>query len=264
MFAGREKSNKKSIFGSFFTNWFSVSIGVTVGHVICGDSAIFYSDDSKVVFGVFDGVSGEPGADRASESAACAMLSILKPLLVCDANQMKNALAEASRNIKEGYTTATVAFIRKDGTFTIGSIGDSPVYGHSDGDEFFRPLLPVARMVGDNDSILKFLYYRNIVTHVLGIEPVTNKEMQIAILTGKLNPADKIILATDGLSDNLFFGVNEGYVTDSFGCEDLTNIIGQEMSGSKILSKIKFFLHSNFPPSAISLEKIAVLPRIKT
>jgi serine/threonine protein phosphatase PrpC len=202
---------------------FECSIIVRKGHEECGDSAFVYCDEEKLIAGVFDGVSGEPGAAAASSDAAQAALAFLKKQKKPGEKAMKGAMMEAHASIKQGYTTATLLFLHSSGEFIIACVGDSLVYGiDAKGDVSSE--LPQGRSVGDDHSIMKYVYYRNLVTSVLGPSGVdTNMHAR----KGNLKKGEVMILATDGLSDNLYFKVKEGYVSDTAGTEDLKSLLGQ-------------------------------------
>ncbi|MEW6036162.1 MAG: protein phosphatase 2C domain-containing protein [Candidatus Micrarchaeota archaeon] len=213
--ADSDEGGGKTAFAEFF-------MAVKKGHGECGDSAFVYSDAEKVVAAVFDGVSGEPGASFASSDAAEAALEYLKGLASAGDKEMQEALSRAHLNIKLGSTTAALLFLSRDGSFVIAGIGDSPIYGISKGEVSLE--LPLARAVGDGDSILKFFYFRNIVTAVLG-GPADS--LDVGIRKGKLKKGEVLILASDGLSDNLFIKVDGGFIAESSGKEDLEGLIAK-------------------------------------
>ncbi|MEW6722908.1 MAG: protein phosphatase 2C domain-containing protein [Candidatus Micrarchaeota archaeon] len=229
---GTEVETSKTFSGA---NGFSSFFGVVKkGHSECGDSAFAYSDKDKAVVAVFDGVSGEGGAANASSRAAEAILRSLKPLKKVAESDVKKALKAARDGVDFGYTTAIVLCLRKDGTFIVAGVGDSPAYGMGrDGKASL--LLPLARIVGDGDSILKFFHYRNIVSSVIGR---TDSEIQVAMRSGKLESGESIIIASDGLSDNLYVKTAEGYVKDSSGADDIGEIAGGETGPEAAVSAL--------------------------
>jgi serine/threonine protein phosphatase PrpC len=214
------------------TGFCDFSIIVKKCHEECGDSAFAYSDAKKAVIGIFDGVSGEPGAALASSAAASAALLHLKALDRCDGKQMKEALMQAQLAVSAGYTTAIVLFLHADGSFIIAGVGDSPAYGISSGGKISLEI-PPSRTTGDRDSIFKFFYFRNLVTAVLG---PGGKDVAINMRSGKLKKGEVIIIASDGLLDNLWVKVHDGYVADSSGTADLAGLIGKERSPKKIIA----------------------------
>ncbi len=199
---------------------------VRKGHEECGDSAFVYADERKAIVAVFDGVSGEAGAAAASAVAAA---SILKDLSAGDRvseKRMKDALSAAHGRISFGLTTAAVAFIERSGAFMVAAVGDSPIYSiSSEGKTDLE--LPLARTVGDGASVLKFFYFRNLLTSAIGGGP---QDFSVHIRKGKLKEGEVLILSSDGLSDNLYVEVSEGYVTDSSGRGDLASLVGGERS----------------------------------
>ena len=196
---------------------------VKKGHEECGDSAFVYCDGKKAIIGVFDGVSGEAGAASASSLAASTTLEYLKKHHKADEKTIKKALLHANKQVKHGLTTAVLAFMEKNGSVVVAGVGDSPVYGVSKGNVVLE--LPIGRPVGDKNSIFKFLYFRNLVTSALGPSGV---DIHLNIRSGKLRKGEMLILATDGLLDNLYLEVREGYVVDSSGSEDLSRLIARK------------------------------------
>ena len=207
-------------------------------HEVCGDSAFSYCDENKTIIGVFDGVSGEPGADMASSEAASAFLDYLKKFDKINKEKMEKASQFARQQVKSGYTTATVVFLQKDGAFLAASVGDSPLYGINKNGEIDLEL-PLSRPTGDNDSILKFLYLRVFVSTVFGgFDSATNPEIHLNMRKGKLAKGELLLLASDCLVDNLFIEVKEGYVTESSGKNDLKSMVGDLREPSKVVKKI--------------------------
>ncbi|MBD3210299.1 SpoIIE family protein phosphatase [Candidatus Micrarchaeota archaeon] len=204
------------------------------GHETCGDSAFIFLDDEKGIFGVFDGVSGEEGAETASSDAAIAALDVLKKYKKADAKAVSKALRTAGRAVTKGCTTAALCFVAKDGSTIVASVGDSPVYGITREKDIVLEL-PLGRVVKKSNSVLKFFYFRNIVTSVLG---PSGSEMHVHTRAGRLKKGEMIMLASDCLNDNLFVKVQEGYVVDATGTDDLKNIVGRLRKPRSILEKI--------------------------
>jgi serine/threonine protein phosphatase PrpC len=209
-------------------------VSVKKGHEECGDSAFAYADEGKVVLGIFDGVSGEPGAAAASSAAASAALEHLKALGRCDQAQMKEALMQAQLAITAGYTTALLLFLEKDGSFLLAGVGDSPAYGISATGEVSLEI-PLARATNKDDSIFRFFHFRNLVTCVLG---PSGKDVPIRLRSGKLKKGEVILLSSDGLYDNLWVSVHEGYVEDASGTGDLEGLVGPEREPQKLVRRL--------------------------
>lgn len=206
---------------------------VRKGHTECGDSAFLYSDPDNFAAGVLDGVSGEPGAAFASADAARAILDAMKAAAKPSQQVIEDALTKAHLAIRIGYTTATIMHLNRDGSFAVASIGDSPAYG-IDADGAVSLELPPDRIVRDNDSILKFFNYRIMVTTVIGGQ----MELNAHVRTGRLKKGECILLATDGLSDNLFVVTHNGYVKDSSGTGDLSRLIGRLRSPGAVVRRL--------------------------
>lgn len=207
---------------------------VRKGHEECGDSAFVYMDSKKAILGIFDGVSGEPGAASASSTAASTALELLKKHDRPNGKIMAKALAKASRKIRNGYTTATLCFIANDGSTILAGVGDSPVYGITKKGKIALEL-PLGRAVGDDNAVFKFFFFRNLVTSVLGPSGV---DIHIHTREGKIGKGEMILIATDCLNDNLHIKVHNGYVKDSSGTKDLEKIIGKLKKPESIVKKI--------------------------
>ncbi len=188
-------------------------------HEECGDSALVYADEKIVIAAVFDGVSGESGASKASSVAAASILEFLRNKAPSE-KAVREAISHANKNVIMGYTTASIFMMNKSGSFVLACVGDSPIYAMSG--EVLDLEIPLGRPVGDNDSILKFISHRSLVTSVLGPSGV---DIEIRMTKGKLKGGELIILASDALIDNLYLKTKEGYITDSSGSEDLKELI---------------------------------------
>lgn len=226
---GADVRNEETFFGKCICE---VSMVVRRNHFECGDSAFAYCDGEKLIVAVFDGVSGEPGAAMASSDAAQAMLEHLKTAKKADEEALKEAFTKAHLAINLGATTVSIAIVEKDGSFILAGIGDSPIYSIDRGKASLE--LPPARAVGEGDSILKFFHFRTIVTSVLG----GAGEISIRICSGKLEKGHTLILATDGLSDNLFMVAKEGYISDCSGAGDLQEILRGKKAPKAMVSSL--------------------------
>lgn len=205
--------------GNAFCDFF---ILIKKGHEECGDSGFVYADEDKAIFGIFDGVSGEAGAASASSVAAAAILEHLRKERKASENAIREAVTLANEGIAFGLTTAAIAFVERGGKVILASVGDSPVYSIEEGKAHLE--LPIGRPVNDGDAIFKFLYYRNLVTSVLG---PSGSDIHLNMRSGRLKKGQLLILATDGVTDNLFFEVDEGKVKESSGLADLGTLIGK-------------------------------------
>jgi len=194
------------------------------GAAACGDSAFSYSDQEKAVLGVFDGVGREADANLASSKAAAGALSYLKEIKLPDCSGlllcMKDAFRQAAVSIKTGDTTGVLALILKTGSGVIGSAGDSPAYIlRSDGTTEIP--LPLDTERGNGARLLDFFSRRSIIFSCL---PMTWERAHIAPI--QLNEGDRLVLASDGLSNNLFVSVRHNRVTDCSGTADLAQLLG--------------------------------------
>jgi len=228
---------------------------VQKGHEECGDSAFAYTDD-KVIFAVLDGVSGEPGAASASSIAAITILETLKTKKLTE-KAVKEAVIAATRQISHGLTTLALVFIDKKGSFIMASVGDSPIYGISKGKIGME--IPLGRPVNSGDSLLKFLSFRNLVTSVLGPSGV---DIELHMKKGKLKKGEMVILASDGLSDNLYLITTEGYVTDASGSKDLKELIGASKDPKAIVKKLMKEVQDRISKGKIEKNGKVLVPKV--
>ncbi|MFH1520489.1 MAG: protein phosphatase 2C domain-containing protein [Candidatus Micrarchaeota archaeon] len=230
---GSEVLNSGEFSGS--TDFCDFSGVVKKGHDICGDSAFAYTDENKTIIAVFDGVSGEPGADVASAEAAEFFLDYLKKVNKISQKKMEAAAHIAKNHVKSGFTTASIIFLEKNGVFIAASVGDSPIYG-VDKNRNVDLELPISRPVGDGDSILKFFNFRVFVSTVFGgFQSNKNPEIHMNMRKGRLGKDELLIVASDCLVDNLYMDSNNGYITDSTGKSDLKSLIGLFCEPKKII-----------------------------
>lgn len=240
------------------SNGFSESFCIVKkGHEECGDSAFVYADEDKAILAVFDGVSGEEGASAASSVAAESILSALVPQARISEGKMKEAVLKAHGEIKFGLTTAAILFLEKSGSFLLAGVGDSPVYGINRKGQVSLEL-PLARNVGDKDSILKFFYFRNLLTSALG---GGTPEVSLNLRKGKLGKGEVLILASDGLADNLFVATDDGYVTESSGLADLSSLIGKRKEPEKIVRTLFAEISKRLSVGRVELRKSMLVPK---
>ncbi len=265
---GSKITDSKSF--SFEFTPFSVSMLVKRGHEECGDSAFSYCDKEKLIIGVFDGVSGEPGASIASSDAARSVLKSLKTKNKAGEKDLLEALAKADCEIKKGYTTALVFFVeRTSGEFVIANIGDSVAYTRDkNGDVALE--LPISRVVRNGDSVMRFFTYRNLVTSVLGkgnpnneaqLSGTQSESPDVSICSGKMGKGDFFILASDALPDNLHIKTKEGIVVDASGIDDLKSLIDGETEPEKIVKKLEAMLRMRIDKGRAERENEILVPK---
>lgn len=244
---------------------YAISVIVKKGHDECGDSALVYHDRSKIILAVFDGVSGEPGASRASGDAARSILSSLKGVDDVDEGSILSALQKADTDVRFGFTTALVLSVKREsGEFLISGIGDSPAYSR-DSKGVVSLELPLSRVVQDNDSIMRFFSYRNIVSSVIG-QGRSSKIGErpggdVLIRSGTLSEGDAIILASDALTDNLYVEVKDGFVTDSSGTRDLQGILGKENDPERIVARLVSEIQKRIEGGRVDKEGAVLIPK---
>lgn len=209
-----------SALASLDAGFCQLSCLVRKGHDVCGDSAFISCDGNTAFFGVFDGVSGEPGADIASSTAAEIVLKRLGPRMPSE-KAMKGAIVEAHTTVMHGFTTALVVAVRNDGAYLAANVGDSALYSLDNAGGAHLEM-PLARIVGNGDTIFRFLAFRDVVKSVVGWHA---GGMEIRFQKGRLSEGECLISSTDCLPDNLKLAVSEYNVEDASGDKDLADMV---------------------------------------
>jgi serine/threonine protein phosphatase PrpC len=194
---------------------------VNEDRVLCGPQ--------RGVAAVFDGVAGEAGGAHASAAACGAMAHALERLPARTDRARERWLADALRQAANGValsrrahpgassqmTTATAVCMDDRGVW-LSSAGDSPAYRvHPDGSlqRLTWPAAAVANpderakldrldrvetmsdLMKDWDLYVRFAQ-RNVIDDVLGMRPPSVEHVP-------LDDGDRVLLCTDGVSDNL-------------------------------------------------------------
>ena len=163
------------------------------------------------LFAVIDGVGGHDDGDLAADIAQAVLTercvgSPSRPTLIAafaEANRRIVAEAEARGSAEGMACVATVAWLnRETREVIIGHVGDTRAYLFApDGSGAMitrdhgvvgTELPEAAAMVADD---------RNVVTKVIGLEPVDDAERWVDVYERRVEPAELLVLATDGLSD---------------------------------------------------------------
>ncbi|MBI5046584.1 protein phosphatase 2C domain-containing protein [Candidatus Micrarchaeota archaeon] len=252
---------QESQFESGGSSFCTFSTFVKSGHTTCGDSAFVYYDSKKAIFGVFDGVSADPDGAIASACAARFFLDELKHIDRINERSLESSFHSVHSKIEKGNTTAVILIIQNNGSFVIGSVGDSVAYGINKEGKIELEL-PIARAVGDGDSVFKYFQFRNILTSVLGpISGLQKDPHELHIRKGKLQKNELFILASDGLSDNLFLRLKDGYIVDSSGSADLAELIGTQRDPEKITKIISSSVSARLSTGRVEKSNLLLVPK---
>lgn len=206
----------------------------------------FFIDEANGALGVFDGVGGASGSERASQLASKAVAENLKKVhLMLPRSLSHIAIYEALWAGHEAIlddpaigiaTTATVAkvFETERGTpyVVVASVGDSRAYLFRDGQLAHLTLDQAYRMPGHKDEDSRHLQEtlanatdlskldeaaqrafrnRNIITSYLGGE---SNPPVITVSDFEAHQGDKLVITSDGIHDNLTDNEIEAIVRD--------------------------------------------------
>lgn len=210
-------------------------------HKTCDDAALLLVNEKFMLIGVFDGVSGEPFAQFASETA----LRTSKFYITQNFGKMtpnillESAMGAANFAIEKGATTASVALVLPAGEYFFENIGDSHIYKIDEHEKISRVTKDYK---GANGSgVTEYLRNRYFVGNCLG---GLVKEGEIEFGQGKLKKGEFLLAMTDGVIDNLFIEVEGGVILDGSGKNDLEILLdGLDMSSEVVESLSKTIKH---------------------
>ncbi|NOY56769.1 MAG: serine/threonine-protein phosphatase [Actinobacteria bacterium] len=161
------------------------------------------SSDTRSIFAVADGMGGHVAGEIASSEAievAIATVGSLEERIAAANNAIVDAADEDPRLTGMG-TTLTIAELDPDGTVSIGHVGDSRAYLLRSG--------VLRQLTTDHSVVAEYLAagkirpedvarhpQRSMLTRALGLA----RSVEVDLLTEDLQPGDRLLLCTDGLS----------------------------------------------------------------
>ncbi|MDQ0285777.1 protein phosphatase [Desulfofundulus luciae] len=168
------------------------------------------------LFAVADGMGGHQAGEIASRMAIAELVRFLKahhPLPddpgtilvqgVQEANRLVYQLSSSSAGYRGMGTTLTAALVIKDYLY-LAHVGDSRIYLLREGKmhqltEDHSLVQELVRLGGLSEEQARCHPQRNVLTRALGIEP----RVEVDGGRVKLQPGDKVLLCTDGLTVHL-------------------------------------------------------------
>ena len=174
-------------------------------------------DEEMGLFILADGMGGHKGGDVASDLAVNTVYETFKShhkehdfvspgLMIEEAytkasSEVFNYSIEKDDSVRGMGTTLVTAYIHKDEIF-IGNVGDSRAYFYND--EAFWQITEDHSLVNSHiksgllkEDDLENFQFKNIITRSVGFE----NEVKCDILRKKLNPGDRFLLCSDGLTN---------------------------------------------------------------
>lgn len=204
-------------------------------HETCDDAVLLLVNENFALIGVFDGVSGEPFAQSASETA----LRTIKFFITQNFGKMQNeklverAIEEANFAIDKGATTVSIVLVLPDGQYFFENIGDSHIYKL---DEHGKVHRITKDFKGANGSgVIEYLHNRYLVGNCLG---GLVREGEIEFGQGKLKKGEFLLAMSDGVTDNLFIEVEGGVISEGSGKHDLEILLDGKDMASEIIDAI--------------------------
>ena len=175
-------------------------------------------DEKMGLFILADGMGGHKGGDTASHLAVTTVHKTFKrhheehdfvsPNLMIEeaysksSSEIFNYGLEKNESLKGMGTTLVTAYVHKNNEIFIGNVGDSRAYYYND--EGFWQITEDHSLFNSHikqgllkeDEFGKF-QFKNIITRSVGFE----NEVKCDILQKKLNPGDRFLLCSDGLTN---------------------------------------------------------------
>lgn len=190
----------------------------------------YYTDESKRIYIIADGMGGHNAGEIASKLAVENTISFINSLAelddleggiraaVCDSNQKIYELSKSRDDFKGMGTTLTACLI-KGSEMVIAHVGDSRCYIIKD--------KAISQVTKDHSLVQQLLDEgsiteseadnhpnRNIITRALG----TSSTVEVDIISMDIKGIEKVILCTDGLSNFVDEQELYDYVVKDDGC----------------------------------------------
>ncbi|WP_413167176.1 PP2C family protein-serine/threonine phosphatase [Capilliphycus salinus ALCB114379] len=211
------------------------------GNVRAVNQDAFYIDPQGRFFIVADGMGGHAGGQEASQIAA----QTIKDYLVAHwddpdaAGLLKKAYLAANEAILRDQhdhpersdmgTTAVVALFREEGEHWCANVGDSRIY-HLRGEDLKQVTedqtwvaQAVKRQVLTNDEA-RIHPWRHVLSQCLGREDLSFVEIE----TIEIKPGDRLLLCSDGLTEELADDLIGQQLKLAQTCEQIANILIKE------------------------------------
>jgi serine/threonine protein phosphatase PrpC len=209
----------------------------------CQDVAIVSTDKKHTLVGVLDGFGDEGDSVPVLMGEKISHLWLKRKKQINNSQDLSDLLFDAAvlslrnKNIKSmhGGCTATIAALFPDRRYMIASVGDSAVYLiNPDGkisrllthDVIFHQVGPVGyidELANLNLSPDSYESDRNVLLSAICRR--LNKG-DIEITEGILEQGARLLLVSDGITKNLYSGIDcEGRISEISGCFDLERII---------------------------------------
>lgn len=176
----------------------------------------FHVDEARGLFIVIDGVGGQAAGGKAADVALCMLRERLERETGPLRERVREAIAAANNEIHRlastrpewnGMACVLTAAVIKDGTATIGHVGDTRLYKVRDGyiEKITRDHSPVGEREDAHEiSELDAMRHprRNEVYRDVGSEPHAPDDPEFVDLHEiPFDPGDALLLCSDGLSD---------------------------------------------------------------
>ncbi|GBE22013.1 MAG TPA: serine/threonine-protein phosphatase [Actinobacteria bacterium] len=161
------------------------------------------SSDTRSVFAVADGMGGHVAGEIASSKAIDIAIGTSGSVeeRIAAANDAIVDAAEENRRLAGMGTTLTIAELDPNGSVSIGHVGDSRAYLLRTG--------VLRQLTTDHSVVAEYLAagkirpedvarhpQRSMLTRALGL----SRTVEVDVLTEDLQPGDRLLLCTDGLS----------------------------------------------------------------
>jgi serine/threonine protein phosphatase PrpC len=176
----------------------------------------FYVDEARGLFLVIDGVGGQAAGGKAADVALCMLRERLERETGPVRERVREAIAVANNEIHrlastrpewDGMACVLTVAVVKDGTATIGHVGDTRLYKLRDGriEKVTRDHSPVGEREDAQElSELDAMRHprRNEVYRDVGSEPHAPDDPEfVEVHEIRVDPGDGLLLCSDGLTD---------------------------------------------------------------
>ncbi len=238
----------------------------------CQDCALVFVSDDVTAVGVFDGYGrtgtflSEAVPDKILELLAAGHFENAKSLLLSAVAAIleENMLPPPPR--RYGGSTAVLALLSHDLTFSAAAVSDSALYLLSNGkaERFFEYMKPIETTDIDGKDLTlevmgmalpEYFFRRNMVSDTIEITGL--KEAAVEEVYGSLKPGSGLLLVTDGATKclDLVYDPVTGGVLDISGAQDLAEILkgkrGANSIATTLMEEVRGRIYENIPEIVI-------------
>ncbi|MFH0737911.1 MAG: hypothetical protein V1827_04765 [Candidatus Micrarchaeota archaeon] len=217
------------------------------------DAAIWFSSRKMDLVGVLDGFGNqgtflsEAVADGIIEALAFSAVNDIlsadvRGFLISSVFYTLESFTPPPDPEGKGGTTAAIAMVAPDGSFSAAGIGDSAIYHlfrRGVGRLFSSHRFDALQNPITGTPVIQYFYDRNVLQSAINFDGISTRSIDVA--TGVLAPGECLLLVSDGITKSLSvsYDPESACVRDSSGCRDLKSILKGERDPKRVVEKLQ-------------------------